>query len=744
MAGILVLLASMLSYPGTFGLVREARLTGIKESGGLLLEAKRPPELGQTCRRALLFPDDPQLLEQGVPLARPDTSEKKITNAGRGRYQINNGRIRFSTSDARPPGDRTFSVRAPAWSLPEPLLLAIWLLALAASAIALRVARPDGSRPDPVLFQRASLVLAAGFLAAFAWFPSPLADAFFLGLGWPAIWAGLLAALGLQRTAVCRFALAVLALLPAWAGTVYYGINAASDPSFLVGGVIPNSDAWLHFVQAAEIATQGATVQLFNGRFFYPAFYAVLLDLTGLNILAANFLMSALVLAGLAATVRPVARRVGWLGASVYGLLFWLYFRSHGCGLVMTENLGVLLGVIGFGFLLLQGERKAIWPAFAAIGFLGLGLVARPGAMFVLPALALAAGFRVWISRSGRLRLASALAAAAVGLALIAGCFVANQATMKMLSRGEGATFGNFAFTLHGLLNNTKWSTSADEFGWDTKLVMQHNIEQIKADPLAIVRGVSRAYGVAFEKGFLFRFDEEKRLAGIGMALFLIGALGFWVWKPLRPDAWWIPPAFLGILASIPFAPPWDAGERPYAATLPIQIFFAAAGVAVVRGLLRMLASWWMPAETGADARPPDGAFGLIALAAGCLLLTFPIPLVRHMLGRQTPVPSDSPALLPGSQIRIAGIGSCPQGTVPREQYLDRLSAFQADHPEAAGFYQSEPGTFVLAVDWRAWKPVLVPAIRPAQASGAPDGGEPAASGIPNSPSGAASDISSP
>jgi hypothetical protein len=204
----------------------------------------------------------------------------------------------------------------------------------------------------------------------------------------------------------------------------------------------------------------------------------------------------------------------------------------------------------------------------------------------------------------------------------------------------------------------------------------------------------------------------------------------------LRPDAWWILPAFLGILASIPFAPPWDAGERPYAATLPLQIFFAAAGVAVVRGLLRMLARWGMPTGTGADAQPPDGAFGLIALAAAGLLLTFPIPLVRHMLGRQTPIPPDSPAILPGSQIRIAGIGACPQGAVPHEQYLDRLSGFQADHPEAAGFYQSEPDAFILAVDWQAWKPVLVPA--------APVGGKPAAHGIPNSPSGASSDISSP
>jgi len=714
----LLLLAGVLSFPGSFGLSKTAQISGIECPDGYLLSAEMPHNLTKERGRDVLFHDAPVVCENGIPLARPNSSDRQITNAGRGRYQISGTRIHFSTSDGGPQADRVYTVRAPVWSIRESILLAVWLVALAATAIALRTACPGGTcglvkKPGVWI---GSVILSVALAAGFFFFTPLLSDRFFLGLLLPALWAVLMAALSMQKRAASRTMLLVLSLLPAVAGYFYYGLNAASDSSFLAGGIIPCSDARLHFQQAAEIAIQGTTQHMFNGRFLYPAFYAVILDLAGLNMLLANLLVSSLVMLGLALTCPPMSRRLGFSGTAIYCLLFWLYFRAHGCGLLMTENLGLLLGVIGFGFLLLSVDRQTLWPVFVSILFIGLASVARPGALFVLPALALYAGIRVWtIPSPGRFRTAAAAGAVLAGLAVIGACFGANHLVMKGLSRGETKTFGNFAFTLHGLLNGTKWSTSAEEFGWNTSLVMEHNIKQIQETPMCLVRGVTRAYEETFQKGFLFRFGQEKRFASSGMAMFLLALGGCWFWKPLRGDSMWILLAAMAILASIPFAPPWDAGERPYAATEPIQIFLAAAGVAMLLDLPRKLAAMMIPGGENHSCEEPHIPFGLIGFAAVCFLLTIPVPLLLKMAGYRSTMPPESPALLSGSQLLISN--GAADNSISRNQYLDRLSDFQADYPAEARFFTSEPETFLLAIDWNNLEPVVLP-VKPSSGRG--------------------------
>jgi len=318
---------------------------------------------------------------------------------------------------------------------------------------------------------------------------------------------------------------------------------------------------------------------------------------------------------------------------------------------------------------------------------------------------------RVWMAGPpGRIRVATSAGAVFLGLAIIGGCFAANHLVMQSLSRGEAKTFGNFAFTLHGLLNDTKWSTSAEEFGWNTSLVMDHNITQIRESPACLIRGIARAYGETFKKGFLFRFGQEKRFASAGMSMFILASLGCWLWKPLRGDSGWVLLSVAGILASIPFAPPWDAGERPYAVTMPVQIFLAAAGIALGLDLLRRLAAMLVPGPS-ADLceRPECGpAFGLPVFAALCFILVLPAPLLLKATGFRSPVPSQSPALLPGSQRLVSMKKTAGEGSISRWQYLDRLSNFQASYPEEARFFTSEPGDFLLAINWSDLETVFV------------------------------------
>ena len=758
LSAALLLLASVLSFPGLFGFTKIERIIGIKSVDGFALSAELPQGISSQRRREFLFPDSPVIYEDGKPLARPRAAGKEITNAGRGRYVISGSKIFFSTSDSGPIAARVFTIRAPMWSLREPLLLAVWLAGMAAAAIAVRLVRLAGAGDRNGLFQRpvlaysalgVSVALVVGFLCAAhaggagsipmtqsgadTWpglsdlatsgISSLISDWFFLGLLFPAFWAALMGINAVQRNVAGWIGLTVLAVLPALAGYVYYGVNGASDSSFLVAGVIPCSDARMHFQQAAEIALQGTTQQMFNGRVFYPGFYAVLLKLAGLNLLVANLLVSTLVMLGLALTCRAVAKRVGLVGTAIYCLLYWLYFRVYGCGLLMTENLGLLLGVIGFGFLMLSVDREKIWPIFVAILFFALGSAARPGALFILPALALYAGLRVWNVEVGKFRMASAAGAMLLALVIIGGSFGANHVMTRALCRSEGKAFGNFAFTLHGLLNDTKWSTSANASGWNTSRVMEQNIRQIKESPSTLIRGVGRAYAEAFQKRFLFRFGAEKRLASAGMALFLLSSLACWCWRPLRGDSGWILLVVAGLIASIPFAPPWDAGERPYAVTVPVQIFLAAAGVVLLVDLFRKLAEMLIPGDLNgspapseesvppSDGRPVPSAFckehgiTLIAFASLCFLLVLPAPLLLKLPGASKP----ERTFLAGSSLRVSSEGHSRFGSLVRANYLDRLSDFQASYPENAHFYLSDSTDFLLGIDWRNLETVLLP-----------------------------------
>lgn len=762
----LLLLAGVLTFPASFGFSKSGRVTGITKSEGCLLLAEMPRGVARLAKRAFIFSDFPVLFEDGRALGRPDSSTKGITNAGRGRYRFQGSEIQFSTSDGGSTEGREYVVRSPLWSVREPWVLALWAAALVGVLIAARGLNP-GALADflcgPVI-ARGLFVVSAAWTVAFCFVGSSLSDAFFTGLLAPAIWALLMSWTALQRGVAGRAGLFLLTLLPAVAGYFYYGINGASNGSFLVAGIIPCSDAWIHFMQSAEIVLHGFTRFMFNGRFLYPAFYAGLLKLAGLNILVANLLVSSLVMLGLALACGHVAKRVGIVGTAIFCLLFWLYFRAHGCGFLMTENLGLLLGTLGFCFLLLSVDSNRIWPVFASLIFFGLGSAARPGALFILPALALYLGVRVWSACKvrGRLRVFNTTGACVVGLAVIAGCFGANQLLLKSFYPGECKPFGNFSFVLHGLLNDTKWSTSYDATGGNASLVMEQNIRRLKESPGSLLRGIERAYREGYKKGFLFRFGAETRFASGGTALFILAALACWLWKPLRRDSGWILLLFAGIIASIPFAPPWDAGERTYAVTEPVQIFLAAAGVVMLfdllRGVAEALVSWGAcehPVDTHGRAeatgwfktRPQDmgrtpalrlaastsslwaafwftfqktpelpvstsgvrGSAALIVFAVLCLFLTFPAPLLMKAGGISHP----SQAFLPGSQICVSQEGTARAGCVSRTSYLDRLSDFSATHPEGARFYSSEPGDFFMAINWLDLQAVVLPLTQP-------------------------------
>ncbi len=94
----------------------------------------------------------------------------------------------------------------------------------------------------------------------------------------------------------------------------------------------------------------------------------------------------------------------------------------------------------------------------------------------------------------------------------------------------------------------------------------------------------------------LCSFVPEKRLAGSGMAMFLLALAGVLALETASQRCGLDPAAFCRDPGIDSVSPAWDAGVRPYAASVPVQSFLAAAGFSMLLDLLRRLAEVFVTA----------------------------------------------------------------------------------------------------------------------------------------------------
>lgn len=688
LAAATALVALVASYPSLFGCSKRFEINPI-QGEGYLLQADCPDGTPRIRGRALLFPEIPRIFEDGAVLRYPNSSEKHIRHGGFGRHAIKGREIVFSTSDGNSVGNRIYEVVWPQWSLPEGVLICLWIAACLGFAIALRGA----SIPSPKGASVVAVAATAFFGAAFFIWPTATASSFFDGLAVPVIWAALVGWFAVGKGRFSLFATVIVSLFPAWAAFHEYLLEARSHASFIVGGVIPRSDAWVHFKQALDIATQGGTEVFFNGRFLYPAFFGSLLGLSGANLSASILFSSLLVFIAMGITAWHVARAFGGGSAGFLCLVVWLYYRNDGCGAVMSENLGLLAGLLALPFLMVGFRENRLALSYAGIFLLGFGFSARPGALFVLPALGLATGY-VEFRRSAMWAKAFLTLVVAGGVGLTA--LFSNSLLTSTLARGNrGVVFGNFAYSLHGLLHNTRWEDSYTKYQGDSKKIMEINRNRLREDPMSLARGIGRAYGETFQRRFLFRFGQESRLAALGMIGFCAAGILPWFFRKWKMDAPWFSAVWFGIVSSIPFVPPWDAAVRPYAVTIPFQALMAVSGLSMIVGAVyRLFSSAHNPQHD-----KPSGTISLLAptgLAIFVLALTFAVPqFVRVSIPK--PVGSET-VFLPGSSVFISRTSSPPAGVVAETSFRKGLSALLASYPEAAQQFAITPENFRLGI----------------------------------------------
>jgi len=374
-----------------------------------------------------------------------------------------------------------------------------------------------------------------------------------------------------------------------------------------------------------------------------------------------------------------------------------LFFRARCSGLVMTESLGMICGLLALAALLHATRRRSLTLLFLGIFMLSLGLCARPGALVVLPLMILFAGWAGYHWGQGLMSdkksvvkcfiSIPSLRSMMLAVVMTTAAFGSNSLISRNLYQGRVITNGNFSFTLYGMLTGGKWSDSLAWSHWDSKLVMQKSLKLIQEKPQLLVFGAARAYKEALYRRILFMFGHESRPATLLLIAAALGLTALWNMAALRPYALWMTLMALGIFLSIPFVPPWDAAERPFAATVPFQGLLAGIGVYAFLVFLKFIKIKDQESDATLSSIP------LWVVAMLVFTLTVPLPLLHHAFLKDTSVvlSSSGIALRAGSFITIPA---------NRADFDRRLAPFLAHYPGEGAFFRSLPKHAKIGINW--------------------------------------------
>ena len=379
------------------------------------------------------------------------------------------------------------------------------------------------------------------------------------------------------------------------------------------------------------------------------------------------------VLAGLFApfdgAVRPPQLAFAWAGATAAWLAGRAVAATHGgpagllvvvflaaaayehTGAWLTEQIGLPLGALGFALIWTAAHRPSPGrQAMLALGLaaIALGLNARAGAFFVLPALCL------WVALLYR---GQGLRQAAVAFALVAAAglsaFAANNMLYRSFGEPGGLPFGNFAPTLYGVVVGNQGWTQVYRDHPALRLAQaserEHYLEvyrlagqAVRDEPLTALLGVAGTYNE-----FIIELDWTEMFGPTwarlpAMALILAGLWSAWR-RRREAGGGLLLAATLGILASVPMLA--DGGHRIYAATHAWSAALMAIGFVALTGRLGGRAP-----VIGAG-RPAAATWSAAGSAAAGLVLVAVVAAGPLTAGRGDPPAARSTA--------------CPDGALP-------------------------------------------------------------------------------
>jgi hypothetical protein len=477
-------------------------------------------------------------------------------------------------------------------------------------------------------------------------------------------------------------ALFSIPLIYKWQTAGFYG--------YLIGGLLPWSDASAYYSAAHQLVYEGHLSVWGTRRPLFGGFLAVLLWVTGGNLQLTLAILA--VLNGLAVffAAREIQEKHGSLIATIFLAICYWYYCAH-AGITASEQLGVCFGSLGIAFLIRGSGSESIKSAAFGLFLLTIALNARAGAFFILPTITLwfAFHFKEWLGWWKPV---------AVGVAVIIIGMLANLAMVKTVGSLNGVPFSNYSYTLYGLASGNKgWSQVTEDYpGVKEEDVFGLAIQKIREKPSLFLIGIFGSYQDYFTATYgAFSFlDLVNGRKGIGnQLLWTLTWLGlaFALFKRKKGQSGLVLAAFLGILLSAGLVPPRDANSmRIYAATIPCTAYIASTGMAFLSQLLKKLglsarasAEW----QSNPDLLLPFSAALLVLCFAGPLLVKIASNPPKSDLSLSCPLGKDEVTFLKskGSSLNLVDDQSI------KESYLPdiRLTDFRTGTEAGPYFYPS-------------------------------------------------------
>jgi hypothetical protein len=383
-----------------------------------------------------------------------------------------------------------------------------------------------------------------------------------------------------------------LALAGAWA--------TGLTESGLLSGVIPMFDSATYYADSLRLLAGKEFSPSSTSRPIFMAFFSLLLWIANHNLLQALALLTLLVSLACYFLAREINGTHGAAIAAFVLVFIFVYYRYHS-GVVRTENLGFLFGVLGTALLWSGIARGQKLYLLAGIFVTSLGIITRAGAFFILPLLVLWGS--ISFKKNGERFSWQFLLG---GLLAIAIAFLANQWIMKSFGARDVIPFGNFSYSLYGLASGGhSWADVLKLYPAASQSeIYRMAFRLILEQPHLFVKGVLYNYSMFFSPNtnyglFSYMRGEGNISALVSYWVLLpLSLLGIWHWYRNRNDPFlgFVMVLTSGLLLSVPFLPPTDAFRlRVYATSVVVLALFPGLGLYALLTYFKL--ERWNPKE---------------------------------------------------------------------------------------------------------------------------------------------------
>lgn len=365
-------------------------------------------------------------------------------------------------------------------------------------------------------------------------------------------------------------------------GLIYKWQFATSNGSQL-GGLLPKQDAYAYYMEISRLILGFPFSSWGGNRPFFTSTLAGILYLTKYRVTLALIILTLVNAMATLIAARAVRLYYGPIGGAAY-LLFGYIFYSRFAGLILSEQLGLILAHTALLFLLIGAKSGSFKRAVGGIAILTFTLNTRAGAFFILPLLVL------WLIYYFRHRMVWWRTAGLMAV-VIPAVFACNVMLAQRVTGTKGTVFSNYPQTLYGLASGNKgwYQVVLDHPGVTVQEIPKLTADKIRQDPEMLVTGIGRAYADYFgtHRGEFCYIDlgyvPHSVLINRLLWLFVILGLVHCVINWSKASSGLTVASFLGVISSVSLLPPYDGDSmRIYAGTIPFTALWVLTGLSVV------------------------------------------------------------------------------------------------------------------------------------------------------------------